>query len=145
MEPKDSPIIYPVIDIPGKGKFTVKYGLGAGYVAEQVYGMDQAAVVKKIQEWVPKKQLDADGNPVLAEDGSPVTTPGKVGTVFLFDILAACLPQLRMSGLEIAQCFEHQYQIADVAKAVAEAFAKTQWLAQTPAQESATAPGQTVN
>lgn len=146
MELKDSPIDYPVITIPGKGKFVVKYGLGASYVAEKDYGMDQTAVAKQIQEWVPKKKLDEQGNEITGEDGKVVTTPGRVGTVFLFDILAACLDGtgLKMTGRDLAQCFDHQYQIGEVAKAVAEAFAKTQWLAQTPAQESATAPEPTL-
>ena len=135
------PIQYPVIEVPGKGTYKVKFGMGAQYTLESELGMTPQQFAVEIQKWPPKKQLDSQGAEVLDADGKPVMIPGYVGPSFLFKVLAACLEGqgLKIHPRELADCFE-LHQIADVARIVAEAFSKTRWSAQTPVQESATAP-----
>jgi hypothetical protein len=132
------PVQYPVIEVPGKGIFKVKFGMGAQYTLEADLGMTPQQCAAEIQKWAPKPVLDLNGDPVVDQDGKHLTTPGYVGPAFLFKVLAACLQgQVNMSPRDLADCFE-PHQIADVARAIAEAFAKTRWSAQTPVQEPAT-------
>jgi hypothetical protein len=139
------PIQYPVIEVPGKGTYKVKFGMGAQYTLESDLGMTPQLFAVEIQKWPPKKKLDAKGNEIIGEDGKPEMIPGYVGPSFLFKVLSACLEGqgLKISPRELADCFE-MHQITEVARIVAEAFSKTRWSAQTPVQEPATAPDPTL-
>jgi hypothetical protein len=134
------PIQYPVIEVPGRGIYKVKFGMGAQYTLESELGITPQQFSAELQRWVPKKKLDDQGKEVLGEDGKPIIEqPGYVGPSFLFKVLSACLEGqgLKIHPRELADCFEY-HQLPDVARVVAEAFSKTRWSAQTPAQEPAT-------
>ena len=114
MEPRqEPPIEYPVINVPGHGKYVVKFGFGAQYTLEKESGISFQDFAQKIQEWVPRK--DEHGNEV----------PGRVSQALLFDVLAACLAGsgLHLPARELADCFDWD-TLPDVAKVLAEAFAK---------------------
>jgi hypothetical protein len=125
----DTPIEYPIIEVPGHGLHKVKFGLRAQYLLEKQYGIPPEEFGKRFKEWLPRKE----------EDGT--ITPGHASLTFVFDVLAACLAAdgLNMSPEALADCFEYS-QIAVVARAIVEAFTKTRWSAQTPAPELATSP-----
>lgn len=138
------PIQYPVIEVPGKGTYKVKFGMGAQYTLESELGMTPQQFAVEIQKWPPKKKLDAAGDEIIGEDGKPEMIPGYVGPSFLFKVLAACLRgQLTIEPRDLADCFE-MHEVANVARIVAEAFSKTRWSAQTTVQETATAPEPTI-
>ncbi len=147
MEPQqDTPIDYPKLLVPGHGTFIVKFGLGAQYTLDTELGMDPQTFIAKLQEWFPKPQKDAAGEPVMDQEGNPVMIPGKVGPSFLFKVLAACLEGqgLRLPPRELADCFQF-HQLPSIARVVMEAFSKTQWSAQSTLQEPATAQEQRPN
>jgi hypothetical protein len=127
LEKQESPIEYPKITVPGHGVFIVKFGMGAQYTLEKELGVDFIQVAKNIQEWVPRQ--DEQGN----------TIPGRVSQSFLFDVLSACLAGsgLKIPARDLADCFTWE-TLPDVAKAVAEAFAKTQWPTRPKLQEPST-------
>jgi len=124
----DTPIEYPIIEVPGHGLHKVKFGLRAQYLLERQYHIAPAEFGERFKSWLPHKE----------EDGT--VTPGKASLTFVMDVLAACLAAdgLNLAPEVLADCFEF-HQIPNVARAIVEAFSKTRWSAQTPAPELATA------
>lgn len=127
MEPRqEPPIEYPVINVPGHGKFVVKFGFGAQYTLEKEAGVNFQDFAKQVQQWVPRK--DEHGNDI----------PGRVSQALLFDVLAACLAGsgLRISARDLADCFTWE-TLPEVARVVAEAFVKMPRPTQTALPETA--------
>lgn len=124
------PIKYPTVEVPGKGTYTVKFGLGAMYTLENDLGMSLQDVGTKIREWFPSR--DAEGNQV----------PGKASGAFLLKVLSACMwDQVHMTPRELGDAFEIG-DLAAIARVIAEAFSKTRWSPQIPLREAATLQGQ---
>jgi hypothetical protein len=126
----DTKIVYPSIEIPGRGTFIVKYSLGASYTLEDQMGMDDVAFARALHKWFPHKEI---------QNGVEVEVAGQVSKTFLFKVLSACIwDQVQISPRELADCFETWDNLAPIAKVIAEAFSKTRWSAQTRLQEPAT-------
>ena len=125
----NDPLDHPKITVPGKGTFTVRFGLGAQYTLEKQYGVTMEEVGRRLQESAPR---EVNGEKI----------PGRISPAFLFDVLSACLwGQIQISPRDLAECYDSFDQLSDVAKAVMIAFTKTRWSA-SPAPASATATGQ---
>ncbi len=124
----DSPVVYPSLEVPGRGTFVVKFGTRASFILEQQFQMTPADFAKRLSEWLPRADPD-DANRIL---------PGKASNVFVFTVLSACLwKQTHMLPEDLADAFE----ISDrdkIAAVLMEAFSKTQWSAKAPLREPAT-------
>lgn len=121
----DSPIKYPTIDIPGRGTFVVKFGLGAAYTLEEETGMDEVQFARALQKWAPHKDHAAGCDQSDCE--CPVI-PGAVSKTFLFKVLSACIwDQIQLTPRQIADAFSTWDTLPDIAMKIAEAFSKTQW------------------
>jgi hypothetical protein len=134
-----SPIEYPKIEIPGKGTFTVKFDLVAQYWLDKNLKMTASEFGEKLQEFLPKPMLDANGNPMHDTEGKPQMIPGSVHPAFLFDVLSACLwKQTHLDPVQLAECFDSFDGLTDIVRALGEAFVKTRWSAKVKLQEPAT-------
>lgn len=141
MNPTDpqSPIEYDLLEIPGRGTFTVKFDFVAQYWLDKNMKMTTAQFSKALQEFLPKFQTDTEGQ-VLLKDGIPVMlSPGEVHPAFLFDLLSACLwTELELTGVQLAGCFKSYDSLPAIVRAIGTAFVKTQWSAKVKLQEPAT-------
>lgn len=125
----DSKIVYPRITVPGKGTFTVKYGMGASFTLEDELGMDDQAVFAELMKLLPV--TDPQTNEVLQ--------PGRVNKSFLLKVLSACLwDQIHLTPRELADAFGTWDTLPEIARVVLEALSKTQWSAKLSLQEPAT-------
>ncbi len=123
-----SPIIYPKITVPGKGTYTVKFGLSATRAAEIATGLSPAELMAKLQSFFPEK--DEFGN---------VIRPGRFSVVLLTDLLSACIwEEARLTAEDLCKCFDEFYNLEPIAAAVVEAISKTQWSRQLQLREAAT-------
>jgi hypothetical protein len=128
-EPVSTPIKYPTINIPGRGTYTVKFGLGAMFTLEDQLGMDQAQFAQKFMAWIPRK--DDLGNDVVPT----------VSNAFLLKVLSACIwDQVQLTPRQLADAFDTVDQMQTIARVVAEAFSKTRWSAKVDLREPATSP-----
>lgn len=127
----DTPIEYPIIEVPGHGLHKVKFGLRAQYLLERQYGIPPEEFGRRFKSWIPRKETD--------EEGKETIVPGHASLTFVMDVLAACLAAdgLNLAPEVLADCFTYE-QIPSVIRAIVEAFSKTRWSAQTPVQEPAT-------
>ena len=110
---------WPEIEIPGRGKVEVRFGLSAFYVLQEQFGVDANEVSQRLGTFFPIK----------AKDGT--VTPGHINVEFLFKMLSACTwKTLHIRAAELAEIFDDQvYRLKDIAEAVFYAYAKTQWSA----------------
>jgi len=120
------PIKYPVIEIPGKGSFIVKFGPLAAIELEDM-GVNVNDLMKAFQEWAP--QVD------------PITgtqIPGRANYTVLLKALSATIRhQIEIPWRELAACFENMEQMTQVARAISEAWIKAYPSVEIKLRESA--------
>ena len=126
----DSKVQYPTIEVPGKGTFTVKFGMGAVYTLERQLGITPQEIGRTLRQMFPY------------DEATKRFTVGAIKVGFLFDILSACIwDQVHLEPRELADCFGEELagDLIKVGKVVMEAFAKAPWsraaAAPTPAAQ----------
>lgn len=125
-----APIDYPTIAVPGRGEFTVKFGLAAARLLDRELHIDGFEAVRQLSDALPR---EVEGKRIM----------GHIRLDFLFQLLSACTwKAAHMSAEELADAFD-DCEIAEttvlLVTTLIRAISKTKWSThRTAAPESAT-------